>query len=458
LHLYSEGKLDSKSTDHRSEAESIFLAGVERVLPDRLISNSVKIENGALKIQDLSFPSGSFKNIFVIGAGKASALMAAEVEKVLGDRISSGHIVVKYGHVCPTLRLKISEAGHPVPDENGFLATKDIIDICRKADEGDLIICLLSGGGSALLWDAPKGIDPDSVIRLNDLLVKSGAAIGEINAVRKHLSSVKGGQLARLAHPATLVSLILSDVVGDPPDVIASGPTVPDPSTFNDALSVLTKYSLTDVVDAEIIEYLLKGISGLVPETPKAGSKILDAVHTRLIGTNAVALGAAAEKALSLGLDPYIIDDRIHGDVLQVANIVVGKGLEFKNDRNRRKPLCLLFGGEPTIRVEEGGSGGRNQHLALLCSVMIRDVEGITILSAGTDGNDGPTIAAGAAVDGSTFGRAVRNGNNPEDYLRMFDSFTFFVKEGGHIITGPTMTNVMDIIVVIVDSDPDPDN
>jgi len=447
--------LDINTTDYRSAAGAIFLAGVERVLPDRLISSSIKTENGVLKIQDLSFPNGSFKNIFVIGAGKASALMAAEVEKVLGDKITAGHVVVKYGHACPTRRVKITEAGHPVPDENGFLATKEIIDICRKAGEGDLILCLLSGGGSALLWDVPEGIDPEALIRLNELLVKSGADIREINAVRKHLSRVKGGQLASIAHPATLVSLLLSDVVGDPPDVIASGPTVPDPSTFNDALSVLLKYNLTDVVEAEITEHLLKGISGLVPETPKAGSKILEAVYTRLIGTNVVALRAASQKAETLGFESHIVDDRLTGDVLHVAGIVAGKALEFKRDRNKKKPVCLLFGGEPTIKVEKGGSGGRNQHLALLVSVMIRDVEGITILSAGTDGTDGPTRAAGAVVDGNTYSRAVGNGNDPEDYLRNFDSFSFFEKEGGHIITGPTMTNVMDIIVVLVDPDPE---
>ena len=242
--------------NNRIIAEQIFLAGVDRVLPDRLINKAMSLQDNRLFINDFSFNLDAVRHIFVIGAGKASALMGAEVERILGDRITEGHIVVKYGHSCALKKIKVTEAGHPVPDSNGFSATRSILEIAAKADKNDLVICLLSGGGSALLADFPEGSSPEEIMIVNNLLVNCGASIREINTVRKHLSNVKGGQLARAVYPGTMVSLILSDVIGDPLDVIASGPTVPDPTTFKQAKEIITKYDLTGSLPQSIINYL----------------------------------------------------------------------------------------------------------------------------------------------------------------------------------------------------------
>ena len=435
----------------RDQARKIFIAGVESVLPGKLISDHVKLSGSNLTIANLNLFLDSMSNIYIIGAGKACALMAAEVENILGSRITAGHIVVKYGHSCKLKYIKVTEAGHPVPDLNGLKATKAILKIAAKAKSNDLVICLLSGGGSALLTDIPDGVSAEEMILANSLLINSGAGIHDINAVRKHLSMVKGGQLARTVNPATLVSLILSDVIGDPPDVIASGPTTPDPTTYKQALNVLEKFNILKSIPEGILKYLQKGENGIISETPKPGDPVFQKTMNILIGTNRLALEACREKAIELNLNPYIIDDKLQGDVSSVAEFIAEISLKYKQDNNVTKPACLLFGGEPTVRMTGKGVGGRNQHLALLCSVLLQNQVGITILSAGTDGTDGPTDAAGAVVDSDTYIDAVSMKIHPEKYISEFDSYNFFKKTGGHIITGPTMTNVMDIIVAILE-------
>jgi glycerate-2-kinase len=319
------------------------------------------------------------------------------------------------------------------------------------ADRTDLVICLLSGGGSALLADFPEGSTPEEMMIVNKLLVNCGASIKEINAVRKHLSDVKGGQLARAVYPGTMVSLILSDVIGDPLDVIASGPTVPDPTTFKQAMEIIAKYDLSGSMPERIITSIIEGADGGRTETPKQGDPVFDKTFNFLIGNNKIALEAAGKKSIELKVNAEIIDDRLEGDITAVSEYIVGTALKCQSDINVPKPVCLLFGGEPTVQVSGSGKGGRNQHLALLCSSLLKSHKGITMLSAGTDGNDGPTSAAGAVVDCTTYDDAVSQGIIPEEYLGNFDSYNFFRKTGGHIITGPTMTNVMDIIVVIVE-------
>jgi glycerate 2-kinase len=437
--------------DHRSIAEQIFIAGIDSVLPERLISKEMSVKDNCLVIGHLSFFFSEIENIYVIGAGKASALMGAEVEKILGNRITEGHIIVKYGYSCKLKYIRVTEAGHPVPDSHGFKATEDILKISAKAKNNDLIICLLSGGGSALLTDFPEGASPEEMIIVNDQLVNSGASISEINAVRKHMSLVKGGQLARTIFPATLVSLILSDVPSDPLDVIASGPTTPDPTTFNQALDVLENYNKISSVPGNILKYLKEGANGNRAETPKPGDMVFEKTHNILIGTNSLALEAAKLKALEFNINAVIIDNRLQGDVFTVAEYLVETSIKFKEDKTEVKPVCLLFGGETTVKMTGNGLGGRNQHLALLCATLLHNNPGITILSAGTDGSDGPTNAAGAVVDSKTLHDAFSKNIDPAKYLAQFDSFHFFKKAGGHIITGPTMTNVMDIIVVIVE-------
>lgn len=439
-------KLDSKTI-----AEQIFLAGVESVLPERLIKNEMSLTDNCLKISNLNFSLESFENIYVIGAGKASAMMGAEVEKILGEHITEGHIVVKYGHACKLKYIEVSEADHPVPDASGFRATRAILKIAEMADSGDLVICLLSGGGSSLLPDLSEELSPGDMIKVNDLLINSGASISEINAVRKHLSVIKGGQLTRIVYPATLVTLILSDVPGDALDVIASGPTVPDPTTFLQALTVLETFGLKDSVPRRVLNFLNEGASGKRPETPKPGDPVFDRTFNVLVGSNRVALESAKSKALEFNINAIIVDDQLQGDISTVAEYIVETSLKFKNDKDEIKPVCLLFGGETTVKMTGKGTGGRNQHLALLSAILLQKDPGITILSAGTDGNDGPTDVAGAVVDSDTIPDAIAKNLNPEKYLRQFDSFHFFKKAGGHIITGPTMTNVMDIIVVIIE-------
>ncbi|HEV8515063.1 MAG TPA: DUF4147 domain-containing protein, partial [Cyclobacteriaceae bacterium] len=336
-------------------------------------------------------------------------------------------------------------------DSNGCIATKKILEIIEQAGENDLVICLLSGGGSALLADFPEGCTLNDMIVVNDLLLKSGADIRETNTVRKHLSNVKGGQLVKAAQPATLVGLILSDVIGDPIDVIASGPTVPDTSTFEDAIHILMKYNLLSKVPQQVLNHLQKGFSKLNSETPKPGDSIFLNSSNIIIGSNKIALDAACQKAKEEGLNSIIITSTLEGDTTKVAKQLIDTALKFQNDETIKKPCCLLFGGETTLKVNGSGIGGRNQHLALYAASLLKNKNGITLLSAGTDGSDGPTSAAGAVVDSNTIEQATARGIDIQKYLDDFDSFHFFEKVEGHIITGPTMTNVMDLIIIIIE-------
>ena len=432
-------------------ARGCFEAGIAGVRPDRLIRDSVRLEEGALDIGGQVFDLCRIRRVFVVGAGKASGLMALALEEVLGDRLTGGAVAVKYGHAAPCRKVEIMEAAHPYPDQAGVDATRKIMRLCGEAGEGDLVLCVWSGGGSALLADAPEGGTLDDVMRLSKALVNSGAAIGEINAVRKHLSRVKGGQLARLAYPAQVVSLILSDVVGDPLDVIASGPTVPDPSTFGDALGVLRKYRLEAGTPPQLLEVLNGGVAGRIPETPKAGDPALARTVNRIIGSNRIALEAAGRYAQSQGVAARIVTDRLEGDTEAAAAEIVRAACEAQACKDGPKPVCLLFGGETTLQVTGGGLGGRNQHLALKAALLLRGREGIAVLAGGTDGTDGPTDMAGAVVDGNTCAEAERIGVDAGESLRAFDAYPFFKKIGGHVHTGPTLTNVMDMAVVIVE-------
>lgn len=432
-------------------SEQIWAAGIESVLPAGLIRNLVSVSKAELHVSGQCFHLDKIDSIYVIGAGKASALMAVELENILGDRITMGHVVVKYGHSIATGIVRVSEAGHPIPDMNGVTATKEILRIALEATGSDLVIFLLSGGGSSLLVDCPGDIRLQDLASLNALLLSSGAGIYEINAVRKHLSQLKGGQLSRIVYPAKLVSLILSDVVGAPPDVIASGPSVPDPTTFSDALEVLNRYDLIAKIPDSIRNHLSRGLAGLYPETPNAGSPYFANTFNFIIGNNRIALEAAMKKATELGFDSRIITNSMEGNTLAVADRIIDTAFSVQKDESIRKPACLLFGGETTIKVEGKGLGGRNQHLALYAAIKLRDRKGITILSAGTDGNDGPTDAAGAVVDSSTGEIAATLNLDIEKHLEEFDSYHFFKKAGGHVVSGPTMTNVMDLIVVLIE-------
>jgi len=435
----------------REAIELIFLAGVRSVLPVSLMADVMSLRDQILSIGGNTISLGSIENIYVIGAGKASAAMGHYVETILGNRIKSGHIVVKYGHSCKLKRIEVTEAGHPVPDANGLKATKEIIRIAENASGNDLVICLISGGGSALMADLPEDLLPEELYIVNNLLVRCGATINEINCVRKHLSKVKGGQLSRMVRPARLVTFIVSDVVGNPPEVIASGPTVPDPSTFGEALDVINKYNLASDITSGVMRYLNEGAAGIHPETPKPGDPVFEGVLNILAGTNQNALKGAKAEAQKLGFNTFIINDAVQGDVESVSEMIVSTAVSFKNNDNIPKPVCLLFGGETTIKVTSDGMGGRNQHLALSAAMRLQNLPGITFLAAGTDGNDGNTDAAGAIVDSDTVTAALNKNMDPAVYLSEFDTYNFFRKTGGLVKTGPTYTNVMDLLITVVE-------
>ncbi len=436
--------------DMKNFAKQIFLAGVESVLPDQLIRSQVKLTDGILSVAGTSYKLADYNNILIFGAGKASALMAKEMELILGQRITDGHVVVKYNHACALKYLKITEAGHPLPDENGVEASQKMLEIVSKADEHDLVFCLLSGGASALLADFPAESTLADLILTNELLVKSGADIKEINTVRKHISNIKGGQLAKAIYPATTISLILSDVIGDALDVIASGPTSDDKSTFSDAIAVIQKYHLKEQLPISVLDYLQNGNNGLIPETPKQGDTIFEKLNNIIIGSNRIALNAAADKAKELGFKPYIISAELDEDYSKVGDFILNTIEKYKN-HDDKQPLCLLFGGEPTVKVSGSGLGGRNQHLALYCAIKLEGKKAVTLLCAGTDGTDGPTDAAGAIVDGETVVIAKSNNIDPFEYLYADDSYHFFKQVGGHLITGSTHTNVMDIMIALIE-------
>lgn len=435
--------------DSRQKATEIFIAGVESVKPDNLIKRFVSIEQYNLQIENFHFDLSTIANIYIVGAGKASAAMAQTIESILGSRITEGHIITKYAHAVPLQFIGITEAGHPVPDENGIKGTELIMSIASKAEKNDLLICLISGGGSALLTDVPEGCSLEDLKALNNLLLKSGADIFEMNCIRKHLSKVKGGLLAKTAFPSRVVSLILSDVIGDPLDVIASGPTAHDPTTYADAISIINKYNIKNKIPIQIYQLLENGVNNKRQETLKQSDEALELTSNLIIGTNKLALAIAKEKAVLFGYETKIITDKLEGNVIDVAKYIMDS-IKNANKENMYENTCLLFAGESTIKVEGEGLGGRNQHLALIIAQLLADQPGITFLSAGTDGTDGPTDAAGAVVDSFTSQIASNLQLNMEHYIKHCDSYHFFEQVPGFIKTGPTQTNVMDLMVVLI--------
>lgn len=424
-------------------ATRIFYKALEAVNPYSVVKNSTE------KIRFI-YQKGNFKKLIVIGFGKAACPMAKAIEDRLVDLIDSGIIITKYGHVNYQLsKIKIYEAGHPIPDYNGLKGTKEIIKILQDSYDETLVLCLISGGGSSLLVSPYDGISLAEKQNITELLLKSGADINELNTVRKHLSKVKGGRLAEIAYPAKVLSLILSDVIGDRLDVIASGPTAPDKTTYNDALTILERYGLIDKAPKGIIEVLRKGARGLIKETPKEGDKILERVENIIIGSNKMALNAARQSAEELGLHAEIISSELRGEARDAGRWLadIAKAQKAQGFKRAR---CLISGGETTVTVKGNGLGGRNMELALAFATEIEGIDGITLLSAGTDGTDGPTDAAGAIVNGQTVIKAKNIGLNPEEYLNNNDSYNFLKKVNKLFITGPTGTNVMDVQIVLI--------
>jgi glycerate 2-kinase len=437
----------------RGQAFEIFQAALRAVEPVEATLKHVKREGESLLIGETRLDLSKFDRILVVGAGKADAPMAQAVESLLGERVSDGLIVVKDGHGLPLQRVRVHEARHPVPDKRGLRGAEEILSLVSGAGERDLVICLISGGGSALLVAPAEGVTLNDKQQVTQLLLACGASIHEINAVRKHLSRVKGGGLAHAAHPATLVSLILSDVIGDDLDTIASGPTVPDSTTFHQAEQILERYGIWDQVPRSVRVYLEKGVKGEIPETPKLGDPSFQRGVWELVGTNLQALEAAREEAERLGYRTMILSGMTEGEAREVAKAHAAIAKEVLSSGNPiAPPACVLSGGETTVTLQGDGKGGRNTEFALASAISLEGVQNVVILSGGTDGTDGPTDAAGAMADGKTVSQAREKAVDPIDYLRRNDSYTFFETLGGLVITGPTRTNVMDVCAMLVRS------
>jgi glycerate 2-kinase len=434
-------------------ARSIFDSAVESVLPENLIRNCIKLINNELTILNKKFYLEEYKNIFVIGGGKASGLMALALESILGDRIKKGVVTVKDHPIRKCRFINIIKASHPIPDEKSLYAAVEIEAIAKEAGEEDLVIALISGGASALVSSPVPPITLKNKRVVTNILLKSGANIHEINTIRKHLSGIKGGQLAKKVFPSTLITLFISDVVGDDLSFISSGPTVPDMTSFQDCMNIIEKYNLIDKLPLRVIEHLQEGINGIISETPKPGDPAFIKTHNLLIGNNQLAAKEASKKAKSIGLNPLILTTQMQGEAKEAAKFLVSVAKEVKkNDQPIKKPACIISAGETTVTVSGKGKGGRNQELALSAAIELDGGNGITFLSAGTDGIDGFTDAAGAIVDGETVSRGKDLKLSALQYLRNNDSYNFFSPLDDLVIIGQTFTNVMDLQVIIVEN------
>jgi len=443
-----ETQLDKKARKLALESLEFALNAVD---PKQIIKSKLSIKNSILNVDEYAFDLKKFRNIYVIGGGKASGAMAEALEQVVDKRIKNGLVNVPRGSKNKAEIIRFHEASHPIPDEAGVKGTRDMMEIAEQAKEDDLIICLISGGGSSLMPLPRDKISIDDKREITNALLKCGANINEINTVRKHISDFKGGWLAKKAYPATILNLILSDVVGDPLDFIASGPTVPDSTTFSDAINVLKKYKLWSKAPTSIKKVLLNGEKGKIPETPKANDEAFKKVFNIVIGNNRFASQTASEYLKTERLNTLLLTAMLEGEARHVGTILASIAHEVILSGNPvPKPAGIIAGGETTVTVIGKGLGGRNQEIALAAAQKLNGMNGVVVASLSTDGIDGPTDAAGALVDGKTLMKAAKKGLVPEEYLSKNDSYHFFSNLGDLIFTGQTGTNVNDISIIIV--------
>ena len=447
---------NKKSAALRATVLEALNCAIQAADPRASIARAVEIERGGsimrIRPASLTLDLSRFERIFVIGGGKASAFMAQEVERLFRDKITGGLVnVPDYQKERPGLsKIRLHNATHPIPSEVGAQGVMEMFELVDSLTSRDLVICLISGGGSALLPLPAPGISLADKQRTTDLLLKSGAAIREINAVRKHLSGVKGGRLAQKLQPATVVSLIISDVVGDDLSSIASGPTAPDGTTYSDAKEILKNYKIWDSVPRAVRRMIDAGVRGKLEETPKPGSKVFAKVHNVLVGSNKQSCLAAQKSLEGSGYRTLILSTKIQGEASQVGGLLASVTTDIsENGLPLSPPAAVVAGGETTVTVRGKGVGGRNQEVALSASLGIGGLDAV-IASIGTDGVDGPTDAAGAIVDGDTIRRARARKIDPARYLCENNSHAFFQKLGDLVITGPTGTNVNDIMVAAV--------
>ncbi|WP_455280632.1 glycerate kinase type-2 family protein [[Eubacterium] cellulosolvens] len=455
-HIRNKNKILENSTTQadRKVRDAILLAYESALLssnPYQLIIDNVSVSESILTIGSKQFDLNKFENIIVIGGGKASGSMTQALENLLEGRITNGivNILVGTSDNYPTKKVHLNEAGHPIPTENGMLGAKKMLDLAENAGKEDLIICLISGGGSAMMASPKEGITLKDKQTVTQQLLHSGATINELNAVRKHLSDFKGGWLAKRAQPATLVSLILSDVVGDPLDTISSGPTAPDQTTYQDVVDIFDKYKLSKEIPISIKKILEMGLNGKISETPKSNDSVFDNVHNIVLGNNRLACLAAKEKLSELGFNTLFLTSYMEGEAKDIGIFLGAIANEiFSSGNPIPRPAAVIVGGETTVTVRGKGLGGRNQEIVLSAASKINGMEGVGVASIGTDGIDGPTDAAGAIADGKSLLRAKQFGLNNKKMLNNNDSYNFFSKIGDLIITGPTGSNVNDIALV----------
>ena len=450
-----EKLIENGVTQLDRKARALTLRSLESALkavdPRQLMKSKFVLEDSLLKLDGYSFDLKKFENVYVVGGGKASGSMAETLEEILGKHLTGGLVNVPEDYGQRTEIVELHHASHPFPDNAGVEGTCRMLSIAKQAQKEDLIICLISGGGSSLMPNPRGGITMNDKREITTALLKSGATINEINAVRKHISDFKGGWLAKKAYPATVLNLILSDVVGDPLDFIASGPTVPDTTTFTDAIRVLRKYSLWKETPKSIQKVLLDGEKGLIPETPKAGDKAFERVYNVVIGNNRSASLVACERLKSAHLNTLLLTSTLEGEARHIGGMLASIACEIGSSGNPvLPPAGVVVGGETTVTVTGKGIGGRNQEIVLAAALKIEGVEGVAVSSLSTDGIDGFTDAAGAIADGKTIHRAAKMKMDPEEFLKDNDSYNFFSSLGDLIFTGPTGTNVNDISVIVV--------
>ena len=420
----------------RKQAVSIFRAALAAADPADAVTRYLRRRNFS-----------RFRHIYVVGAGKAGASMAQAAERVLGKRIAGGLINVKDGHVARLRRIELNECGHPVPDERGVAGARRIAAIAAAAGADDLVLCLISGGASALMPLPAPPVTLEEKQAVTRLLLSCAADIHEINSVRKHISAIKGGQLVRLAAPAAVEALLLSDVVGDDLDVIGSGPTAPDASTFQSALAILERFDILKRVPPAVRARLEQGVRGAIPETPKRDDRIFARVRNTVVGSSRLALDAAARRARALGFHTLVLASGIQGETREIARMHAAIAREIaETGRPVKPPAAIITGGETTVTIHGKGRGGRNQEFVLAATLDIAGLPETVVLSGGTDGTDGPTDAAGAIADGGTIGRKP----GAREALDRNDSYSYFEPLGDLLITGPTNTNVMDVRILLI--------
>jgi hydroxypyruvate reductase len=426
----------------RRAARAVFDAALQAADVDPLVRRA---------LADAPLPETA--RVRVVGAGKASGAMAAAAEQVLGDRIVDGLVVVKDGYRADTRRVRLVEAGHPVPDVRGEAAAREIHAIAEGATADDLLLVLVSGGGSALTPAPAPPITLADKQTMTRLMLAAGANINQLNAVRKHCSLLKGGQLARAAAPARVHALLLSDVIGDPLDVIASGPTAPDASPYAEALAILDRFGLRSRAPASIVDRLERGARGKIPETPKPDDPVFRRVTNTVIGNNRIVVDAAADQAVRLGYGPHVLTRSLDGEAREVAARLVALAREIREGRGPvAAPACVIAAGETTVTVRGRGRGGRCQEFALAAALAMDGIDGVVALAAGTDGTDGPTDAAGGIVDGESARRARAQGQDPGARLEDNDANPLLAALGDLVTTGPTNTNLLDLYLLLVEA------